>query len=107
MSELTGLDLRRAACEALGWVAENWSDGTSGWRSVDASCHNSSHMTVHDVIAKLKNAQGDKSLRTFAKEIKVDYAVLSKIYSGNRAPSPSVLRFLKLKKTIRTEYDSC
>lgn len=64
-------------------------------------------LTVHDVIAKLKNAQGDKSLRQFAAEIGVDPAVLSKIYSGDREPSPAVLAFFGLEKIITTEYKYC
>jgi hypothetical protein len=55
-------------------------------------------MTKHDVIARLKNEQGDRSLRTFAADIGEDPAVLSKVYNGERDPSPRVLAFLGLEK---------
>ena len=61
-------------------------------------------MTKHDVIAQLKNAQGEKSLRAFASEIGEDAAVLCKIYSGERDPSPACLLFLAIEKKITTDY---
>lgn len=62
-------------------------------------------MTKRDVIAALKAEQGDRSLRAYAAAIGEDPAVLSKVYSGDRDPSPKVLAFLGLAKREKKIID--
>lgn len=54
-------------------------------------------LTRKQVIAKLKEAQGDDSLRIFGQKVDVTASYISDIYLGRRAPGPKILKFLGLE----------
>lgn len=59
------------------------------------------NLTKHDLIARLKNAQGDMTLEAFAALVGVTKGYLSLLYNGHRDPGPAILRYLKVKaKTV-------
>jgi hypothetical protein len=61
-------------------------------------------MTKDAVIRLLKQKQGDRSLREFAREVGVTAAYLSDIYQGRREPGPAIQRYLGVRREIRYEY---
>jgi hypothetical protein len=61
-----------------------------------------STMTEQEVIDLLRTAQGDRSLRAFAKEIGVTPAYVSDVYNGRRSPGPKILKYFNIGKTRRT-----
>ena len=63
-------------------------------------------MRTGEVIDLLKDAQGERSLRQFAKELDVSASYLSDLYLNRRSPGPKVLGYLGLqkKRTIEIEY---
>jgi hypothetical protein len=54
----------------------------------------------------LRKAQGERSLRIFAKDLKISAAYLSDILNCKRHPGPVVLSFLglRLEKRITVHY---
>ncbi len=62
--------------------------------------------TKDDVVEMLKKEQGERSLRTYAKEIGCSATYLSKTYRGERPPGPMLLdRFgLEEKKVTTVTY---
>jgi hypothetical protein len=50
-----------------------------------------------DVIKKLREKQGTRSLRTYAKTIGCSAAYLSDVYSDKREPGPKLLDHLDLE----------
>jgi hypothetical protein len=56
-----------------------------------------------DVIQKLKDSQGDRSLRAYANSLGCSPSYLSDLYSGKRDPGEKILKQLGLaKKVTRT-----
>jgi transcriptional regulator with XRE-family HTH domain len=58
-------------------------------------------------IKMLFAKQGGRSLREFSKEVGVSPAYLSDLYAGKRAPGKVILKYLRLRRTIRkiVKYD--
>lgn len=54
------------------------------------------------VIRKMKDAQGEKSLRSYASSLSCSAAYISDIYNGRRDPGPKVLSSLGLEKQRKT-----
>ena len=63
-------------------------------------------LTRSQVMALIQGKQAGRSLRAFAKELKVSAAYLSDLYRGNRDPGPTILTIFGLKrtKTVVVEY---
>ena len=59
-------------------------------------------LTREEVVKKLKEKQGTRSLRRFAEELGISAAYLSDIYLGRRGVGPKVLQFLGLAKNQQT-----
>ncbi len=55
-------------------------------------------LTHDEVMAKLKEKQGDRSLREFADELELSAAYLSDVYLGRRGIGPKLLKALGLTK---------
>lgn len=56
-------------------------------------------LTQIDLISRLKEMQGDKSLREFATALGVSAPYLSDVYAGNRSIGPKLCRKLGVTKT--------
>ena len=56
-------------------------------------------LTHDDLIARLKQLQGDRSLREFAEALGVSAPYLSDIYNGNRKIGNKICRKLKVTRT--------
>lgn len=61
-------------------------------------------LTREDVLAKLRERQGEKSLRAFAAELGLSAPYLSDVYNGRRDPGPSILGLLGLRKEESVSY---
>lgn len=61
-------------------------------------------MTKDAVIKLLKQRQGERSLREFARDIGVTAAYLSDIYQSRREPGPAIQRYLRIRREVRVEY---
>lgn len=57
-------------------------------------------ITRADVVARIKRAQGDRSLRALAREWEIDVAHLSRILSGENEPGPRVLERIGLRSAV-------
>lgn len=57
-----------------------------------------------DPIAMLITRKGLKSLRGFAKELKISPVYLSNVLRGKQAPGPKILKALGLAREQKTEY---
>lgn len=59
-------------------------------------------MDNSDVVAMLRKAKGEDSLRIFAAKVGVTAPYIRDILIGNRDPGPSILKFLGLqeKRTV-------
>lgn len=56
-----------------------------------------------DIISKLKQDQGERSLRAYAASIGCSAAYLSDVYRNRRDPGPKLLRHLNLqRKSVTT-----
>jgi hypothetical protein len=53
-----------------------------------------------EVIEKLKEEQGERSLRTYAGAIGCSAAYLSDVYNGKRDPGPLLLNLLNLERRV-------
>ena len=49
-------------------------------------------------ISMLKEKQGDRSIRQFAKKIGCSHAYLAYVMKGERPPGPKILKYLGLQK---------
>jgi hypothetical protein len=54
------------------------------------------------VNAMLRKMQGDRSLRSFAKDLKISAAYLSDVLRDSREPGPKILRPLHLRRIKTT-----
>lgn len=63
-------------------------------------------LTREQVIEKLTQAKGKRSLRDYAKAMGISHVYLWEVLSGRRAPGPSVLDWMGLveKTTVVTVY---
>ena len=63
-------------------------------------------MTTTDILEALRQKQGNRSLREFAKEVGCTAAYLSDIYRGNRPPARKILNWLGLvrRKHVKVTY---
>jgi hypothetical protein len=57
-------------------------------------------MKREHVIQKLKNAQGDMSLRTYSDTIGCSPSYLCDVYAGKREPGPLILEALGLESVV-------
>lgn len=57
-------------------------------------------LTVEDVIAALKQKQGNRTNVDFANELGVTKAYLGDLYMGRRTPGPTILEHLGMVKEI-------
>lgn len=55
---------------------------------------------VEGVLKLLVEAQGERSLRSYASSIGCSAAYLCDVYHGNRAPGPKILKVLGLQRQI-------
>jgi transcriptional regulator with XRE-family HTH domain len=53
-----------------------------------------------DPLQMLRERQGGRSLRAFAREIGVSPMYLSDLYHGRREPGPTILSYLQLEKVV-------
>ncbi len=51
-----------------------------------------------DVVKKLRDGQGDRSLRSYATDLGCSAAYLSDVYNGRRDPGPKLLDHLNLER---------
>jgi len=56
-------------------------------------------LTSSEVVARLKQMQGERSLREFAGAIRVSAPYLSDVYLGRRAVGPKLCKLLGISKT--------
>ena len=56
------------------------------------------------LIARLREAQGERSLRDFASEVNCSAMYLSQVYSGEREPGGPVLDYLGLEREVTVIY---
>ena len=61
-------------------------------------------LTKAEVVALLKEKQGDRSSASLAAEIGISRSYLSEIFKGTRLPGPVVLDFLQLEAETITIY---
>ncbi len=70
--------------------------------SVSVPCYHVYMWRKEEVIQKLRGAQGNQSLRSYARSIGCSAAYLSDVYLGKRNPGPKFLDHLGLERETVT-----
>jgi hypothetical protein len=55
-------------------------------------------ITYEEAVARLRKLQGERSIKAFARELKMSRVYLGEIYRGTRGLGPKVLKHLKLRE---------